>query len=72
MGYRIKIKSLETLNYQLLGFQSILFPLHSSRWFTRNIVHDSINVCDFVDDADADFLQDFPWDAGKVSGHAID
>lgn len=34
----------------------LLFPLHSSRWFARNIVHDPVDVCDFVDDADADFL----------------
>ena len=33
-----------------------LFPLNSRWWFTRNIVHDTVNVVDFINDSDRDFL----------------
>lgn len=33
-----------------------LFPLNCRRWLTRNIVHDAVNVIDFIDDPHWDLL----------------
>lgn len=55
-GAEDQLKSLETLYYQRLGFLFILFPLYSCRWFTCNIIHDTVNVIDFIYDTNGDFL----------------
>jgi len=46
-------------------------PLDRSRRLARDIVHDPVDVADFVDDAAGDFVEDVVGDLGVVGGHEV-
>jgi len=48
-----------------------LFPLNRGRRLARNIIHDAVDVADFVDDAAGDFVEDVVGDLGIVGGHEV-
>ena len=54
------------------SYSYLLFPLYRCWWFAGDVVDDAVDVVNFVDDADRNLLEDFPWEFGKVSCHAID
>ena len=54
-----------------LSYSYILFPLYSCRWFTCNIVDDTVNVVNFVNDSNRNLLENLPWKFRKVSCHTV-
>lgn len=48
-----------------------LFPLDGSRRLGGDVVDDTVDVIDFVDDAVRDTLQHIPWDACPVGCHTV-
>ena len=48
-----------------------LFPLNRRGRFTRNVVHNAVDVVYFVYDAAGDFIQYVVGDSGPVGGHEI-
>ena len=54
------------------SYSYLLFPLYRCWWFAGDVVDDAVDMVDFIDDADGNLLENFPWKFGKVSCHAVD
>ena len=58
--------------FQPLIFTFFSFPLHRCGGLAGDVVDNSVDALDLVDDAAADLVEQLVGDAGPVGGHEVD